>query len=95
MTLIARINAWLWQRRLIRVERLLRRQRAGGVEVSSRDAKFIEDLRPDELIAQREAQAARRWRIDATYSLELEATRLRMLLNPEPEEIEVMNEFVE
>lgn len=72
---------WLWRRRLDRVERLLRRQRAGIVESSVRDARFIEKLRPDELSAMREAQQVRRWRQDAIYSLDLEASRLRELLN--------------
>lgn len=81
MTLWERVQRWRWSARLTRVEKLLRRQQAGGVEVTARDARFIEGLRPDELVAMREAQAVRRWRQDAIYSLNLEAHRLRELLS--------------
>lgn len=80
MTLRERYDRWRWSARLARVEKLLLWQQAGAVEVSAREARFIESLRPDELVAKREAQIVKRWREDAIYSLNLEAFRLRELL---------------
>lgn len=75
-------NRWFWQWRLARCERLIARQEAGAVYVTSWEQRLIEKLHPVELKDAREAQSLRRARKDAIYSLDLEIKRLRSLLFP-------------
>ena len=70
------------------MERLLRRQMAGVVEMGTYDARFIESLSSDELRAIREAQAVRRWRRDAIDSLQVEQQRLKTLLGYSQSEVQ-------